>query len=156
MEEIIEETIKHIYFLARHLSGCEDKHVVSVFLLELGICTRGIGFEYLKQAILLQNEDPARTMTKHIYPDIARYNGAPGRPGQIERSIDRLIEKSWKKRNNRIWRRYFPPGEDGQVPRPSNGEFICTMAQVLDIWKGCRDAYLREQQEAAMLDISEK
>lgn len=156
MEEIIEETIKHIYFLARHLSGCEDKHVVSVFLLELGICTKGVGFEYLKHAILLHNEDPTRTMTKHIYPEIAKRVGAPGRYGLIERSMDRQICRSWQKRDNRIWRRYFPAGEDGQVPRPTNGEFVSTMAQVLELWKGCRNAYIREQRAGAMLDNIKK
>lgn len=156
MEATIEETIRHISFLARHLSGCEYRHVVAVFMLELGVSTRGAGFAYLKQAILLQHEDPTQLYTKHIYPEIAKRFGPHANKCQVERAIGLQIKRSWLNRNNKIWARYFPPDENGQVPKPSNGEFISTMVQVLDLWEGCRDAYIREHRENAMLDSNEK
>lgn len=156
MEEIIEETVRHIYFLARHLAGCECRHVVAVFLMELGVSTRGVGYEYLKQAILLQHEDPTQLYTKHIYPEIAKRHGPHANKCQVERAIGLQIMRSWQNRNNKIWARYFPPDENGQVAKPSNGEFISTMVQLLILWEGCRDAYIREQQNTAKLDKGRK
>lgn len=98
MEATIEETVRHIGFLARHLSGCECRHVVVVFLMELGVSTRGAGFEYTKQAILLQHEDPTRLYTKHIYPEIAKRFGPYANKCQVERAIGLLIKRSWLKR----------------------------------------------------------
>ena len=69
MTSTIEGTLKHALFMARHLNNCDIQCVVIAVLLELGVPTKGAGFDFLKKAILLTLDDPTQMVTKETYPE---------------------------------------------------------------------------------------
>lgn len=98
-------------------------------LLRLGIGAHLDGFRFLKVAIPHFCKDTSQGITKELYTKVADTYGKDAK--QVERSIRSAIDSAWKRRDNRVWAAYFPPGPDGDVPRFSNGKFIAHLAQLL-------------------------
>ena len=136
MESAIGDTLKHALFLARHLNTCDIQCVTVAMLLDLGIPTKRIGFDYLINAILLFCDDPAQMLTKEIYPAVGRLYDTGVGAWQIERAIRTAITEAWDSRNPRVWHYYFPQCEDG-AEKPTNAEFISGVGRFLELWKGC-------------------
>lgn len=99
-------------------------------LLALGIPTKLRGYSYLREAILLISEDPSQSITKVLYPEVARRCNCA--PAHVERSIRSAIAAAWSRRDEHLWRLYFLPDDTGTVPRPSNGTFITRIADCLN------------------------
>lgn len=138
MDSTISETLHHVLLLARHLGTCDLHGVTIVALMELGVPTKSIGFEYLKRAILLQHEDPTRALTKDIYLEISlrcKLNSEE----QVDQAIRDAIRITWEKGSRTAWRWYF--SYDGQGPRrkPTNSEFISRMSYILELWQACNE-----------------
>lgn len=99
-------------------------------LLALRIPGKRRGFTYLCHAVPLFARDPLQSVTKVLYPEVAKRCGSE--PSHVERSIRSAIEAGWKHRDGDIWKLYFPESEIPGSRRPSNGEFIARLAQVLE------------------------
>ena len=99
---------------------------VSNLLLMLGVPTNLRGYSYLRDAILAEIRQPGQQMTKALYPDVGKPYGASG--VQVERSIRDAVGKAWLRRNDAQWAQYFPLDAGGQIAKPSNAVFICTLA----------------------------
>lgn len=95
----------------------------------LGIPGRLHGSTYLRTAVPLYARDPLQSITKVLYPEVARLCGC--KASHVERSIRSAIESGWNRRDDNIWRLYFPVDDTGTVDRPTNGEFIARLAQSL-------------------------
>ena len=107
---------------------------VSNVLISLGIPTKLRGYGYLRESILLMAKDPTQSITKVLYPGVAEiYKKENDRidAKHIERSIRSAIEKAWERRDDAMWRKYFPVDGDGCLRRPSNGAFISRLAESL-------------------------
>lgn len=102
---------------------------VSNLLLALGIPAKLNGYGYLREALVLKARDPSQMLTKQLYPDVARMFGCEAT--HVERSIRGAIDSAWKKRDEHLWRIYFPPDGQGMIRRPTNGAFISRMAEGL-------------------------
>jgi two-component system response regulator (stage 0 sporulation protein A) len=96
----------------------------------LGIRGRHHGSTYLHHAVPLYAADPLQSVTKVLYPEVAKRCGC--KASHVERDIRNAILSAWKKRDENIWRLYFPADGTGTVKRPTNSEFIARMAQCLD------------------------
>lgn len=146
MQSTIHETLDHVLLLARHLNKCDISCAATVVLMELGVPTKCIGFEYLKRAILMLHEDPTRSLSKDIYLKIS-LRCKTGSEEPIEQAIRDAISKAWKSGSLRAWNWYF--AYDGQLQdgRPSNSEFISRIVRVLQLWQGCyrKEACYAEQ-----------
>lgn len=146
MDSTISETLHHVLLLARHLDKCDLRGATLVVLMELGMPTKYIGFEFLKRAILLQFEDPTRALAKDIYLEISlrcKLNSED----QVDQAIREAIRMAWENGSETAWQWYF--SYDGQSPyrRPSNGEFISRIAYVLELWQSFNEkggSYERE------------
>lgn len=134
MVSMIEGTLLHAVFLAKHLNGCDAQCVITAALLELGIPPRLIGFDYLEKAILLYYEDPTRMFTKDIYPAVGGLYCPRVSAYQVEKQIRTTINEAWRARDNSVWNCYFP---QGNTEKPSNGEFISMVARFVQLWQGC-------------------
>jgi len=110
---------------------------ISSLLLTLGIPPKLRGFAYLKEAVALYREDPLQSVTKLLYPEVAKRCGCA--PMHVERSIRSAIEAGWKRRDDRVWQLYFQPDRDGRIQRPSNGDFISRLADSLRPWSNSPD-----------------
>lgn len=98
---------------------------VTDLLLDLNISTKHNGFSYLREAILLMAKDPAQSVTKVLYPEVARICNC--HKENVERSIRTALDKAWEKRNAEKWQKYFPHAQQ----RPSNAVFISRLAEAL-------------------------
>ena len=107
----------------------DPRTAVSNLLLALGVPTKLRGYTYLREAVLERMRDPAQSVTKELYPTVAALCAAT--PIQVERSIRSAIAAAWTRRDEQMWRMYFQPDPDGQLPRPTNAAFISRLADSL-------------------------
>ena len=145
MGKAIGATLKHAMFLARHLSNCNPKCVAVAILLEMGIPSKRIGFEYLMHAILRFYEDPAQAITKELYPDIAALYGPGVDDKQVEAAIRAVIAEAWDNKNPKVWICYYPHYTGRKMRKPSNMEFISEIARFLELWHGCCEGAAYEE-----------
>lgn len=102
---------------------------VANMLLALNVSTKSRAFQCLEMAIELYGEDPCQSVTKVLYPAVAKCCG--GSSASVERAIRGAIHAAWERRDDAVWRVYFHPGRDGEVPRPTNTVFISQLAEHL-------------------------
>lgn len=100
---------------------------VSTILMNLNIPPKRKGFEYLQLCIDLYQVDPCQSVTKKLYPEVAKTYRT--NPVAVERAIRQVIHESWSRRDEAMWRRYFTPSRNGTIPRPTNTEFISQLAE---------------------------
>lgn len=103
---------------------------VNSLLLTMGLRTNLRGYSCLCEAMLATAADREQQITKVIYPQVAQICG--GTPKRVERAIRLVILDAWKNREESVWRLFFTPGRDGELPCPSNGDFIARMLMCLD------------------------
>ena len=125
----IEAIASRIRDLSRRLKAPEPKtdpvSYVPNLLLALDISTKHNGFSYLRESILLMAKDPAQSVTKVLYPEVARLCGC--NKENVERSIRTALDRAWEKRDGQMWQNYFPNTQQ----RPSNAVFISRLAEAL-------------------------
>lgn len=133
----IDRTLKHVLFLARIFRKQDVERVIMTLLIELGVPTHYDGFDYLVKAIYIFCEDPTQMIMKGLYPAIARQYSREIEGLHIEQAIRGAIQYAWKRHDDGIWLRYFPPSKDGTLTKPTNTEFVSRLAYVVELWKGC-------------------
>lgn len=134
MESTIERTLAHVLLLVRHLEYCNLPGFVLVVLMELGLPTKCLGFECLKAAIRLQNENPTRSLTKDIYAEIAKRIGNCTEE-QVDQAIREVIKMAWKYGSQNAWDWYFSYDGKPVMKRPTNSEFISRVAYIMELWQ---------------------
>jgi two-component system response regulator (stage 0 sporulation protein A) len=98
---------------------------ISELLLQLQFKNNLDGYRYVVSGLPMFAENPQQTLTKELYPAIAKLHGKNS--GQVERSIRNAIDQAWLNKDDRIWRMYFAPAPDGSIPRPTNGRLLHTL-----------------------------
>ena len=109
----------------------EPDSAVSSILLALNMPSHRKGFRYCRMGILLCAEDPSRQVTKEIYPVIAKQFRTSNTA--VEKAIRSAIDAAWKNRNDNIWRQYFPAAANGQIPKPTNTQFLFRLADAMEM-----------------------
>lgn len=89
-------------------------------LRELQFPTHHCGYRQLCAAIPMYAENPEISMTKELYPQLARRF-----EHDAESSIRRAILCAWENGSQEAWEKYFP----GITKAPSNLVFISTIAE---------------------------
>ncbi|MBR7179875.1 MAG: response regulator [Oscillospiraceae bacterium] len=123
-ERITEMLCEHEPLLHR---GAYDP--IMAILVELGIRTSQQGFRFLRTGMELLMEDPNQMLTKHLYPAIAAQHNTSA--GNVEKGIRTAIGSAWKRRRNDVWRRYFAPAPNGEIPKPTSGQFLFQLTDAL-------------------------
>lgn len=98
---------------------------ISKLLLSLNFNVKHHGYCYLLDALPFVMEYPEISMTKELYPEVAKLHSCHWR--HIERSIRNAIESAWDHRDAAVWEYYFP----GASKRPSNAAFLARLAEQL-------------------------
>ncbi len=106
-------------------SGRNISLAVTDLLLSLPLPPRQKGFACLQTALPMMIRDPCQSITKELYPAVARKLGCQSR--DVELGIRRILDHAWRHPDHPKLRRYFPDCDK----RPSNGEFLARMAQIL-------------------------
>jgi len=106
-------------------SKTDSVSYITDVLLSMGFSTKHNGFAYLREAILLMAKDPTLSVTKVLYPAVARMCNC--HKENVERSMRTALDCAWERGNPALWNRYFP----NAVQRPSNAVFISRIAEAL-------------------------
>lgn len=104
---------------------------VTNLLHELGIPSHIKGYQYIRTAILMVYDNPGFIggITKKLYPDISiRFNTSIQR---VERAIRHAIEVAWLRGDIDLMENIFGHSVDIDRAKPTNSEFIVTIADKL-------------------------
>lgn len=104
---------------------------ISEILKELGTPANLLGYFYLKDAIELVVKDITLmcAITKKLYPNVAKKHNTT--PSRVERAIRHAIEVSWCRGNIELQNKMFGYTVDATKCKPTNSEFIGTVADWL-------------------------
>lgn len=103
----------------------DAQDVTAAHLNILGI-PHSAGYEDLRVGVPLFAQDPAQGMIKEFYPAAATLRGRNSW-NLVERSIRDAKEQAYEKRNDAVWKEYFPDTSHC----PKNKQFIARLAEFL-------------------------
>lgn len=109
-----------------------DLHAsISKLLHNLGIPSHIKGYQYIREAIRLIYDHPEMMggITKELYPEVARIFKTTST--RVERAIRHAIEVSWNRGNIDLMEEIFGFSVDIDKAKPTNSEFIVTIADKL-------------------------
>ena len=104
---------------------------VTKLLHALGIPSHIKGYQFIRSAILMVYENPSFIggITKELYPDLSiKFNTSVQR---VERAIRHAIEVSWLRGDIDLMEEIFGHSVDIDRAKPTNSEFIVTIADKL-------------------------
>lgn len=104
---------------------------ITNILHELGVPSHIKGYQYIREGIMIIYERPdvIGGITKELYPEIAdKYETTVSR---VERAIRHAIEVSWNRGNWDLMENIFGHSVDIDKAKPTNSEFIVTIADKL-------------------------
>ena len=104
---------------------------ITKMLHELGIPSHIKGYQYIREAvgIIFDNPGVIGGITKELYPELAsKYQTTVSR---VERAIRHAIEVSWNRGNLDFMEELFGFSVDIDKAKPTNSEFIVTIADKL-------------------------
>ena len=108
---------------------------ISNVLHDLGVPSHIKGYEYIREGIGLMYNKPSMigAITKEMYPAIAvKYNTTSSR---VERAIRHAIEVSWARGDYDLMEDIFGHSVDYDKAKPTNSEFIATLADKIRLEK---------------------
>ncbi len=111
-------------------SSMLEEHVTAT-LHELGVPANIMGYQYLRDAIIMaiENREAVNAVTKILYPTVAKMHSTTG--SRVERAIRHAVEKVWIGGNRYYLRRFFGDQALSSKKQPSNSEFIAQIADLL-------------------------
>ncbi len=107
------------------------KQTITTLLHSLGIPSHIKGYMYIRDSIDIMYNNPSMigAITKELYPEIAdRYDTTSSR---VERAIRHAIEVSWSRGDYDLMESIFGHSVDYDRAKPTNSEFIATLADKL-------------------------
>ena len=129
-KDLVRQELKRMLQL-RKSGGMDPEQEVRKILLELGAPDHLVGHPYVIRAILLVVGDQLyiNHITFGLYPQLAvEFNTTPAR---VERAIRHLIEVTWVRGDIDVLDRYFGNTISASRGKPTNGEFIARLANVV-------------------------
>lgn len=112
-------------------SRIDPEKEIRRILLELGAPDHLVGHPYVIQGILLvvSNRTVINSITFGLYPQLAaKFDTTPAR---VERAIRHLIEVTWSRGDLEVIAKYFGNTISAEKGKPTNGEFIARIANVV-------------------------
>ena len=106
---------------------------ITKMLHSLGIPSHIKGYQYIRESILLIYRNPyiIGGITKQLYPEVAvKFNTTSSR---VERAIRHAIEVSWNRGDYEYMEELFGHSVDYDRAKPTNSEFIATVADKLKL-----------------------
>jgi len=119
------------YLIHTQRGSLDPEQEIRKILLELGAPDHLVGHPYVIRAILLVLGDRLyiNNITFGLYPQLAvEFETTPAR---VERAIRHLIEVTWSRGDLEVLEKYFGNTISASRGKPTNGEFIARMANVI-------------------------
>ena len=126
-----EEVRKMLESRKQGRASSDPEYVIRELLLELGSPDHLVGHPYTVQAILLVVQDRTYidSITFGLYPQLAAMFDTSA--SRVERAIRHLIEVTWARGDWDTLNRYFGNTVSPEKGKPTNGEFIARMSNVV-------------------------
>lgn len=99
---------------------------VELVLMNLGFHQHLNGYPALVWGVYSYWKNPFQSFTKDLYQEIAAHCGDNWK--NVEHAMRSCIGKAYARRNESVWRLYFPAGRDGKVAHLTTAEFIACVA----------------------------
>ena len=116
---------------SKEISKEELTEIITDVIVELGTPANVKGYRYIREAIMYSLMNEVESVTKELYPYIAKkFNTTSSR---VERAIRHAIEISWERGDKDVLRKYFKNAVDAKRGKPTNSEFIATIADKLKL-----------------------
>lgn len=131
IQAVVSRLDDMLYCLS-HAPTPQELRLVAAHMQKLGFSSNLDGYKQLRVGIPMYRRNPRQTVSKDLYPSIARIYDWHD-PRTVEHSMRSAIQNAWRRRDNDIWSAYFPPNDNGDIPCPSNKEFICRLAELLEM-----------------------
>lgn len=131
LEEKILDTFDYTNSKSINLISNNLQISISKMLHELGMPSHIKGYQYIRDAISLVYDNPEIVggITKELYPTLAgKYDTTVSR---VERAIRHAIEVSWNRGDWDLMEEIFGHSVDVDKAKPTNSEFIVTVADKL-------------------------
>lgn len=106
---------------------------ITNILHELGVPSHIKGYQYIRESIMIVYDKPniVGGITKELYPEVAKkYDTTVSR---VERAIRHAIEVSWNRGSWDLMEEIFGHSIDIDKAKPTNSEFIVTVADKLKL-----------------------
>lgn len=123
----VKELTRHVH--TRKKPDIDPNVFTDQVLKSLCVPSRLRGFRFLRDAVVSAAMHPEYAVTKDLYPCIGALHSSTG--SQVERSIRNAINQAWMNQDPTVWAQFFPAESDGSISRPSNGNFIFRLAELL-------------------------
>ena len=125
--DLIQQRLDGLAIL-RRLAGREDAPPVLVLT---GFVNAAIVAECARLGILftIRDADPTAGITKVLYPTVAKKFSST--PSCVERSMRHAIDIAWNRGDEDVQEKIFCGAFSGSTGRPTNGEFIATIAELV-------------------------
>ena len=133
LEKRIVESLKKEEKETKNINLYHNNLQISVtkILHDLGVPSHIKGYQYIREGIILlyNNPDMIGGITKELYPEIAdKFDTTVSR---VERAIRHAIEVSWNRGDWDLMEEIFGHSVDIDKAKPTNSEFIVTVADKL-------------------------
>ncbi len=125
--QVVAERIRDVATQCTQIQPQNDSQKLATILLQLGLNPKHNGYHYLCTAIEIYAQDHSQSLTKELYVAVGAIYGV--RWQQVERSIRTAVEFAFNRRDEQVWRQWFPVGSC--LKKPTNGEVICGLAEHL-------------------------
>lgn len=130
LEMIINKVINNRSGVSSNL-----KIEITDLLHSLGIPSHIKGYTYIREGIEMMFEDESLvgSITKELYPTIAEHYSTTS--SRVERAIRHAIEVSWVRGDYALMEEIFGNSVDYDRAKPTNSEFLATLADRLKLQK---------------------
>lgn len=131
LEEKIFDTFSELDKRSINLFSNNLQKSITKLLHELGMPAHIKGYQYIREAISMvyDNPDIIGGITKELYPELAsKFDTTVSR---VERAIRHAIEVSWNRGDWDLMEDVFGHSVDIDKAKPTNSEFIVTLADKL-------------------------
>lgn len=126
-----KEEVRELLEQARTFLSADPEYLTRQILLELGSPDHLVGHPYVIQAILLVVQDRTyiNNITFGLYPQLAAQFDTTA--ARVERAMRHLIEVTWTRGDMEVLNYYFGNTVSADKGKPTNGEFIARLANVV-------------------------
>lgn len=117
----------------RWQTSLDPEYLIRQLLLELGAPDHLVGHPYVVQAVLMSLESRMYidNITFGLYPQLAAAFDTTA--ARVERAIRHLVEVTWTRGDLDVLARYFGNTVSPDRGRPTNGEFIARLTNIVKL-----------------------
>jgi len=119
------------HFNALYMTHNGTNNTLSMHLFKLGFSTKNDGYSYIEAAVpICAGADNSVRFQKEVYPAVMEKCHAAS-VNTVESSIRFSIKEAWRRRDPKVWAKYFPNAVGKDAKCPSCKVFISTLAKMI-------------------------